>query len=1723
MKISRLALLVASLCACLCMVLEASAQTAETLGESAEVRAEPAAAHAESTALRGQSTEAQGEPAALQLQAGDTIALLGGSLAERMQHHGWLETRFQRRVPELGLTFRNLGFSADELTIQQRTSGFGSWDEHLTRIEADVIFAFFGFNESFAGAEGLADFHRDLNDFIDHTRAQRYHGEATPRLVLFSPLPFEEMGDPALPSADTENARLLPYATAMQEVAAQRGVPFVDLFSAVARQRAALASSGAGPDGSPEAARLTLNGMQLTEQGNKVVSGIIADELLGELAESEATLAAHESLRELVLQKNLLWFNRYRATDGYNVYGGRSSLTYDGVTNFEVLQHELIEIDAMVANLDRDIHASARGEPAPEPLPVPAPIDVATNRPGPLADGSYPFASGEEALASMTAAPGMEVQLFADEGRFPALVNPVQMSFDTQGRLWVATWATYPHWAPGQPMNDALLILTDTDGDGSADTCEPFADDLHNPTGFEFWNGGVLVANPPDILFLKDTTGDGKADVRERVLSGLSSGDTHHSANSFVLGPDGALYFQEGTFHQSQVETIYGPVRNNNGCVWRFEPRTWRAQRYVPYGFANPHGHVFDRWGQDFVTDGTGNVNYYALPFSGHVEQGRGHGGYFPFFQQRSRPAAATEILSSGHFPEENQGNYLIANVIGFQGIFQYRIDGDGSGFSATEVDPLVFSSDPSFRPVDIEMGPDGAVYFLDWQNPLIGHMQHHLRDPSRDRDHGRVYRVVASDRELLQPVPIAGQPIDELLALLRSDDDRVRYRVRIELSGRDSAAVVAGVERWVSDLHAEAAAASGDMAMAPGAADGATAERSDDLAGFDEAHEHALLEALWVLQQHGAVDQALLERVLSSPEPRARAAATRVVRWMRRDIADPLALLANAVTDEHPRVRLEAVVALSEFSEHRAAELALLALSQPGDRFLDYALKETLATLAPVWKSALGAGDPFAADDELGLAYALARLDSADLMGVHPSEALYREVLSRHGMETADYAEALSGLAELHRTAPVLELLEAITVADARADGHADHLLIGLFDVLAGMPRAVTRSLPVHLGELATGGRRASTRRLAVAAKMRSEGTAEQAWSAASQSLAGLTALLDAAPMVRDEAIAAELFPKVLEVLRELPAPLAAEAEERPGVSGSTVRIELPGASRTLTLAEVQIFSGADNVAPTGYASQSSVNWGGSPERALDGVTSGRWGDGAQTHTMEDQADPWWQVELPGAVPIDRIVVWNRTDSDGLMARLDGFVVTILDDDGRTTYRSAPQPAQAEPLTLTLIAPALALRRAAVTCLGALGVRQGEAVTHLLEAAKYGGLRGAAVAALSAIPVEQWLVADIQTAARRLLTFMAREPAEAFLAPEGRRMLALADQLAPQLKSALGDDLSRARRGLGPQIIVVRPVLHSLTYDVAEFTVQAGRPVELLFENVDIMPHNLLVSAPGSLAKVGQAGEAMARDADAWERAFVPDLPEVLVSSGLLQPGQEEWLQFDAPDAADDYPFLCTFPGHWVRMNGVMHVVDELPDGPLIVRREAGADQPSSDGVAGEATAGAAAAERRTFVKMWTVDDLADQLAAADSADVTLGQAILEEASCLKCHSLDGEADGAITGPPFADVLTRHDRASLLTQILDPSNTILEGYEAEQLFLKNGGVTAGRLMAEDESGVTILADPYNDVRTVVPHGDIDERRVSSLSTMPEGLLMTFEQDEILALIAYLESLRGEP
>lgn len=889
----------------------------------------------------------------IEFKKGDHICIIGNTLAERMQHSGWLETLLHARFPQHELVIRNLGYSGDEIdgfrdgNKRLRSMDFGSQDQWLsanapvpqpaklnkdapvsanrfalTDTKADVIFAFYGYNESFAGEAGLSTFKSNVEAFIKHTASQKYNGKSAPKLVLFSPIAQQYMDDPNLPdkaAVDASNQRLKAFSEAMAEVAKQNGVLFIDLFNSTLGINQTNATKSNGK------LVLTTNGIHLNDEGDMVVSLIAMGQLAPKWRESIAgnLEALFKTIRQAVNDKNWYWYQRYRATDGYSTFGDRAFLKFvGGQTNYEVVQRELEAIDVLTSNRDKNVWAVAQGKPSRvEDTNLPEFIPVTSNKPGSLEGGKHLFLGGKAAIEKMTVHKGMKVELFASEEQFPELINPVQMAFDTKGRLWVATWPTYPHWKPTEKMNDSLLILEDTNNDGACDVIKTFAGDLHNPTGFEFWNNGVIVAQGPDILFLKDTNGDDKYDIKERILHGLDTADTHHTANSFTLDPGGALYFQEGTFHHTQVESPWGPPRRvANGAVFRYEPRAQKFDVYVSFGFANPHGHAFDHWGQDFVYDGTGSNPYHAALFSGDVDYPHKHGRPPQVYQQRSRPCPAVEILSSSHFPEELRGNLLVGDVINFQGILQYKPADKGASFTATEVDPIVKSTDPNFRPADIETAPDGSLYFTDWQNPIIGHMQHNLRDPNRDRIHGRVYRIRAEGRELLKPVAIAGEPIPKLLDLLKEKDARVRYRTRIELSGRKTDEVIKAVTAWLAGLDAKAA-----------------------------DYEHNALEGLWLHQSHNVVNQDLLKKTLRSPDFHARAAATRVLCGWRDRVPDALALLQAQVNDEHPRVRLEAIRTLSFFTgkdAEKASEVAVESLIHPQDEYLKFQLEETNKTL---------------------------------------------------------------------------------------------------------------------------------------------------------------------------------------------------------------------------------------------------------------------------------------------------------------------------------------------------------------------------------------------------------------------------------------------------------------------------------------------------------------------------------------------------------------------------------------------------------------------------------------------------------------------------------------------------------------------------------------------------------------------------------------------------------
>ncbi len=773
----------------------------------------------------------------------DRVAVMGNALPDRMQRHGWMETLFQSELPEKELVFRSLAFPGDQVDKRPRTKGYPSVDEYLKHVEADVIFAFFGYNESFAGEEGIDSFKRALSQMIADYRELKPNGESAPRIVLFSPIAHEDLESPNLPDGRSNNARLARYTEAMHEVADERGAYFVDLF----RASQSLYAEAEEP--------LTINGVHPNRKGNRRLAEVIAEALLDEQVNASSKL---EELRQAVVDKNWHWLNRYRATDGNDVWGGRSKLKFtDGQTNREVLQHELEMIDVMTANRDKKIWAIAQGgdlkvddSNVPEPIHVPTNIGGKSPSSSARKEGNVNYLGGKEAISKMTVPDGFEVNLFAGEERFPELVNPVQMSVGPQGRLWVAAWKTYPKWEPLKKMGDRLLILPDEDRDGVADKAITFAK-VHNPTGFEFWNGGVLVASAPDLFFLKDTDGDDKADVRKVYLQGLGSADTHHSANNFVYGPDGALYWQSGVFHQNNFEHPYGPSLSTGASgMFRFNPRTFTIKFHASNS-PNPHGISFDRWGYHYANDGTSGRAYQVVPSERGFKMQK-------LLEKEVRPVAANGVVSSANFPKRMQGNFLICNTIGFLGLKQYRLERDPETGDVwgEPVEDLLVSEDGNFRPTDVQFGEDGALYVSDWQNVIIGHMQHNIRDPNRDHEHGRIYRMTYKGRPLQKPVPIANASLEQLMENLEHPVNGVRYRTRIELSGRDTENVMAACQEWMQQF---------------------------DRDSKEDAHH--LLEALWLHQQHNRRNPKLLADLLESPQPHARHAA-RVVQhhWYNVD-----------------------------------------------------------------------------------------------------------------------------------------------------------------------------------------------------------------------------------------------------------------------------------------------------------------------------------------------------------------------------------------------------------------------------------------------------------------------------------------------------------------------------------------------------------------------------------------------------------------------------------------------------------------------------------------------------------------------------------------------------------------------------------------------------------------------------------------------------------------------
>ncbi|MEO5915035.1 MAG: HEAT repeat domain-containing protein [Luteolibacter sp.] len=1432
----------------------------------------------------------------LQLKKGDHIAIVGSGLADRQQHQAWFEALIQKAFPDDDLTIRNLGFSADEVDVHPRSKGvppiewFLSMKTGDTKLNdklvykagadfgADVILAYWGFNESFHGPQGLEDFKKNLGDYLGKLQAANFSGKGAPRIVLFSPIAQEDLHNPNFTDGEENNRNLGLYTHAMAEIAKAKNIPFVDLF----KPSTELYQKADHP--------LTINGIHLTGEGDKLLAPIQFEAVFGKMpaATSDPSVA---KIREAVLDKNNEWHHRYRTVDQYNIYGDRGLLEYAGVTNNTILGQEMAQRDVKTANRDKRVWAVAKGgdlKVTDDNLP---PVDLTP----PNRKEEVPYDDPEDAIKYLKMAPGCKVELVASEKSFPDLINPVQMSFDTKGRLWIAVWPNYPETSPTTKVFDKILVIDLDPKTGKALKTTTFIDGLNCPTGFQFYKDGILLMQSPDLLYVRDTDGDGKADTRERVLHGLDAADSHHETNSMCYEPGGAVYLSDGVFLRSNVETFNGPIRNIDGGIYRYEPLTGKFMRHAPYGFANPHGRVFDYWGNDLITDATGNANYYGPAMSGHLDTGA-HPTMKQFWDRPSRPCPGTTILSSRHFPDDWQGLFLNTNVISVQGIFRAKLTEEGSGIKGETISNLIetdIAKNPNFRPSGITVAPDGSLYFMDWSQMLIGHLQHHLRDPNRDHAHGRLYRITYEGRPLLEPKQIDGQPIPALLNLLKEPENDVRLRAKIELGKHDAKEVTAGAMAWVKTLDTT-----------------------------DPAYEHHLLEALWVHQWHNIVNLPLLQRVLKSPEPRARAQGIRVLGYWRDRVPGALAMVKVAAEDEAPRVRLEAVRVASFFRETAAADAALTILKHPTDYYLDYCFKETMRQLKPWWKDAIAEGKELATDNPAGISFLLDSVSNTDLMKLPKSPVTLTALLTRPDVEMKQRETALSELAGLKKIPPTRTLVGVLASLPDKDDSATRDLCV----MLLQQSTADLKSSRESVQKLAVSGASDAIKQSAAAALITADHSIGAVWNEAIRSPQALTSFLNALPLVPDEQLRGSAFNIVKNLLVTLPNGVAAALKNQKGASGRFIRIELPRKG-TLSLAEVQVFSQGKNIAEKGKATQQSTSNDGDAKRAIDGRTDGKYSADSVTHTDENAPSPWWELDLGSEQAIESVSIWNRTDEE-LGNRMEGFDLTILDADRHEIFKKSGNPAPKESAQIGIQNDAAGtIRRATIHALAGLGKEPQAVFVILTDLIRKNDQVPAAAQAMTKLPNSAWSKDQTALAAKGIIDWARTVPADSRTSKEYADTIQVANKLIALLPA---DQSAAAKKALGDldvKSFTIKTVREQLRYDTARLVVEAGKPFEVIFENPDAMPHNLVFVMPGTMQDVATAVQTQAPDKlDSKGRAYLLENdPRILDATKLVEAGKSETLHLTAPVKEGTYQYVCTFPGHWAIMKGELIVTKDV------------------------------------------------------------------------------------------------------------------------------------------------------------------------------------------------------
>lgn len=859
----------------------------------------------------------------LTLEDGDRVLLIGDVLIERENNYGLLETKMRQEFPGKKFAVRNLGYSGDTPLGASRASfdpvakGMEQLEEQLAVVKPTVAIIGYGM------AASLEELTYRKNDPALNPDPARYGTEHTAarlkrevaqlmeliakhgaggkvRFVLLGPVAHEDLraSRPGLPDPAEHNQLLNGYGRALEELANEKGIPFLQA------------------DWRPHGIALDLgtdNGIHLTERGYRALSEGVAAQLGWSVnkADWDKPTPAAETLRASILRKNSLFFHRSRPANYTYIFGFRKREQGNNAV-------EIPKFDPLIDKAEADAIAVSAGQPStlpPEPK-TPAKLEVRASLPAP-----------EFKLSD-----GLRISLFAEN---PLLEKPVHMNWDTSGRLWVATSNTYPQVNPEDLAaqmagnsaqfgpstgNDKIVLLEDTDHDGVADVSRIVADRLLIPSGVAPDNlGGVYVGASTELLHLTKPDADGVLAERRILLSGFGTEDTHHIVHTLHWGIDGRLYFHQTIYIHSHLETPWGLVRANSGVAFAYDPNTERLEVHSK-GLVNAWGQQEDAAGQTFLTSGAdGTGVHWAFPGATFPPSegarrlvGSISPGSYPKF-------SGLELVNSPLFGADWQGNAITCDfrahrIVRF-GFNDFSVgEAPKSGYVTKELPDVVRTSDVAFRPITPKMGPDGALYVADWTNPIINHGEVDFRDPRRDKVSGRIWRILPADAKPLAWQPVLGRKTADLLAGLLSPNRWDFEQSRRELAKLPLAELQAALKDWAKD---------------------------------DVTRRHAA----WLLSGRTA-DTAHLAELLKSQDPASLQVGLRELgKSLGARGATDIGLIVPFLAHANPRVRLEAHRALARVRTPESARAVLTHLpNNPDDTFLDFAAWTSINELARPW-----------------------------------------------------------------------------------------------------------------------------------------------------------------------------------------------------------------------------------------------------------------------------------------------------------------------------------------------------------------------------------------------------------------------------------------------------------------------------------------------------------------------------------------------------------------------------------------------------------------------------------------------------------------------------------------------------------------------------------------------------------------------------------------------------